>query len=282
MTDAPTLPSPTTTTDDADARRTIRPRRSLPGGRAVVGAFLVVVAAVGTFGAYLSATAAPDTTYMVATRSFDIGHVIEEGDLVGPGAGFRAVAIDLPEAQAARAVTSAASDAERLLGQVVVAPIATGDLLQRTQFVSVDGATDGVSMSFSVTVDRALAGRVRAGERIDIIATFDGAGRATSETRLVARDVVVVSADSGGDGLNGGRVTLTVELPDLATAQQVQHAVDTAQVAVLRGGDADAPSPDAVTSEVADDPDTAPDATTDDADDADDGATAEPAPQEQG
>lgn len=281
MTDAPTLPNPTSatsTTDAADPRRTIRPRRSLPGGRAVVGAFLVVAAAVGTFGAYLSATAAPDTTYMVATRSFDIGHVIEEGDLVGPGAGFRAVAIDLPEAQAARAVTSAASDAERLLGQVVVAPIAAGDLLQRTQFVSVDGATDGISMSFSLPVDRALAGRVRAGERIDIIATFAAAGRGTSETRLVARDVVVVSADSGGEGLDGGRVTLTVELPDLATAQQVQHAVDTAQVAILRGGDADAPSPDAVSSDVVDDAD---------ADEAgggasEDPAAAEPTAQEQG
>lgn len=247
MTDAPTLPS--TTTDDSDVRRTIRPRRSLPGGRAVIGAFLVVVAAVGTFGAYLSATAAPDTTYMVATRSFEIGHVIEEGDLVGAGAGFRAVAIDLPDAQAARAVTSATADAQRLLGQVVVAPIATGDLLQRTQFVSVDGATDGVSMSFSLPVDRALAGRVRAGERIDVIATTATAGSNASLTQLVARDVVVVSVDSGGDGLNGGRVTLTVELPDLATAQQLQHAVDTAQVALLRGGDPAAPTPDAVSSE---------------------------------
>lgn len=248
MTDTPTLP-PTTTTPAAaeggDARRTIRPRRSLPGGRAVIGAFLVVVAAVGTFGAYLSATAAPDTTYMVATRAFQIGDVIEESDLVGADAAFRAVPIDLPDAQAERAITSSAAEAGGLLGQVVVAPIAAGDLLQRTHFVTTDGATDGVSMSFSLPVDRALAGRVGAGERIDIIATFATAGR-TSETRLVARGVTVISATDGGDGLNGGRVTLTVELPDLATAQQLQHAVDTAQVALLRGGDADAPTPDAV------------------------------------
>lgn len=251
MTDAPTLSSPTTATADGDDRRTIRPRRSLPGGRAVVGAFLVVVAAVGTFGAYLSATAAPDTSYMVATRAFEIGHVIEESDLVGSDAGFRAVPIDLPEDQAARAVTSAARDAERLLGQVVVAPIAAGDLLQHTQFVGIDGATEGVSMSFSLPVDRALAGRVRAGERIDVIATFTAAGR-TNQTRLVARDVAVVSVDGGGEGLDGGRVTMTVEVPDLAEAQELQHAVDTAQVALLRGGDEAAPSPDAVTSDAVD------------------------------
>lgn len=247
MTDAPTL-SRHGSTDAVDQGRTIRPRRSLPGGRAVIGAFLVVVAAVGTFGAYLSATAAPDTSYMVATRTFEIGDVIEEGDLVGGGAGFRSVPIDLPEEQAARAFTAAAADAEALLGQVVVAPIGAGDLLQRTHFADVTGAGDGVAMSFSLPVDRALAGQVGAGERVDVIATRTRAGANGSETSLVARDVTVISALSGGDGLNGGRVTLTVELPDLATAQQVQHAVDTAEVAILRGADAEAPTPDATTS----------------------------------
>lgn len=245
MTDAPTL-SRSPTAAAAEQGRTIRPRRSLPGGRAVIGAFLVVVAAVGTFGAYLSATAAPDTSYMVATRSFDIGHVIVEADLVGGAAGFRAVPIELPDEQAARAYSDAAADAEALLGQVVVAPIAAGDLVQETQFVNVADAGDGVAMSFSLPVDRALAGRVGAGERIDVIATFPAAGSA-SQTRVVARDVTVVTALSGGDGLNGGRATLTVEVPDLATAQQLQHAVDIAQVAILRGGDAGAPTPDAAT-----------------------------------
>lgn len=245
MTDATTL---TRSTPDAAAQgRTIRPRRSLPGGRAVIGAFLVVVAAVGTFGAYLSATAAPDTSYMVARRAFEIGHVIEEADLVGSDAGFRAVPIDLPQEQAARAYTAAALDAEALLGRVVVAPIAVGDLVQGSQFVDVADARGGVAMSLSLPVDRALAGNVGAGERIDVIATYPSVDAAGSETRLVARNVIVVTVLSSGDGINGGRVTMTVELPDLTTAQRLQHAVDTAQVAVLRGGDAQAPSPAATT-----------------------------------
>lgn len=250
MSDATTLPRQHTA-DDQEARRTIRPRRSLPGGRAVIGAFLVVVAAVGTFGAYLSATAAPDTSYMVATRTFEIGDVIGEDDLVGPGAGFRGVPINLPDEQAARALTSDAGDAEQLLGQVVVAPIEAGDLVQRTQFVDAADAGDGVAMSLSLPVDRALAGQVGAGERVDVIATYARAGADGSETRLVARDVTVVTVLAGGEGLNGGRVTLTVELPDLATAQRLQHAVDTAQVAILRGGDAEAAAPEPTTSEAA-------------------------------
>ncbi len=259
MADTSTIPRPATV-EERDGGRTIRPRRSLPGGRAVIGAFLVVVAAVGTFGAYLSATAAPDTSFMVASRAFEIGHVLEEADLVGPAAGFRAVPMDLPDAQAARAVTNGAADAEALLGRVVVAPIAAGDILQRTQFVSVEDAGDGVSMSLSLPLDRALAGRVGAGERVDVIATFAGAGASASETRLVARNVTVISASNGGEGLGGGRVTLTVEVPDLATAQQLQHAVDTAQVAILRGSDAEAPTPAATTGSSAPTPEQ-PDAT---------------------
>ena len=245
MTDTPATATATrpATSERQDASRTISPRRSLPGGRAVIGAFLVVVAAVGTFGAYLSATAAPDTSYLVAARSFEIGHVVEEADLVGAGAGFRAVPIDLPDEQAAGAIASDPATAEQLLGQVVVAPIGTGDLALQSQFVAAADAGDGVAMSFSLPVDRALAGRVGAGERVDVIATYARDGADGSETRLVARNVTVVTATSGGEGLNGGRFTLTVELPDLDTAQRLQHAVDTAQVAILRSGDADATTP---------------------------------------
>lgn len=234
-------PPPLARTDDADVGRSIRPRRGLPGGRAVVGAFLVVVAAVGTFGAYLSATAAPDTSFMVATRGFEIGHVIEESDLVGPTAGVRAVPVELPEEQVARAVGSAPADAERLLGRVVVAPVAPGDLLQHSSFAEVRGA-EGVVLSLSLPLDRALAGQVGAGERIDVIATTSVAGGG-SETRVVARGVTVVAVGNGENSLAGGRVTLTVEVPDLATAQRLQHAVDTAQVALLRGGDPAATTP---------------------------------------
>lgn len=245
MHDAPTLPRPAPTS--GDDTRTVRPRRSLPGGRAVVGAFLVVVAAVGTFGAYLTATAAPSTSYLVAARAFEIGHVLTEEDLV-LDVGVRAVPIDLPAQQADRAVIAGPAAMTALVGQVVIAPIEPGDLVQHTALVGVEEAGDGVTMSFSLPVDRALAGRVGAGERLDVLATFSSAGALGSETRVVARDVVVVAVLAGGDGLNGGRVTMTVEVPDLATAQQLQHAVDTAQVALLRGGDASAATPAATRS----------------------------------
>lgn len=242
MAEAPPMPREATSPDQTTGP-TIRPRRSLPGGRAVIGAFLVIVAAVGTFGAYLQATAAPSTSYMVARSDLQIGDVIEEGDLVGGDARFLAVPMDLPETQASRAFTSSARDAQQLLGQVVVAPVRAGDLLTRSMFIAVAEAGPGVSLSFSLPFDRALAGRIGAGELVDVIATFPAAGSTPSETRVVARGVSVIAAPSASDGINGGRVTLTVEVPDLETAQRIQHAVDTAEVAILRGADPDSTTP---------------------------------------
>ena len=248
MTDAPPR-SPTTPARSPHAdERTIRPRRSLPGGRAVVGAFLVVAAAVGTFGAYLNATATPSTSYLVATRSFQLGHVITEEDLVDGGdAGVVGLAIDLPERVAAAAYPSDRTSAQQLVGQVVVAPITADDLLLASQFAEVTTAAGGVVLSFSLPTERALAGRLEAGEIVDLVATFPGAGAAQTQTLVVARGITVVGATTTGDGINGGRVLVTVDVEDLPTAQAVQHAVDVAQVAVLRGADPADASPPATT-----------------------------------
>jgi hypothetical protein len=227
--------------------RTIQRRRSLPGGRAVVGAFLVIVATVGTFGAYLSATAAPSTSYVVAARAFEVGEVVMQEDLVGDGAGVRPVALELPPEVAGRALPADDGAVDRLVGQLVVAPLAAGDLLLASHFADVATADRGVVLSLSLPAERALAGRVAAGERIDLVATFTAAGARGSETRIVARDIGIVAVNAAGDGLSGGRVTLLVEVDDLATAQAVQHAVDTAEIAVLRGADPTVPSPPATT-----------------------------------
>ena len=250
MADAPPRARPAAGLPSDPGGRTIRPRRSLPGSRAVVGALLVVLAAVGTFGAYLMATATPATSWFLADRPYELGHVITEADLAGgESAGVRTVAIALPEELAARAYPAEAASLQRLLGQVVVAPIAPGDLLLASQFADVAAAGDGVVLAMSLPADRALAGRVGAGEQVGLVATFPDVGARGGETRVVARQVTVVAATAVGEGLNGGRVTLTVEVADVETAQAVQHAVDVAQVAVLRGGDLGAPPPAATASD---------------------------------
>jgi Flp pilus assembly protein CpaB len=248
MADAPVLSPPAPPAPpvvDMQGGAQVRPRRSLPGGRAVVGAFLVVVAAVGTFGAYLSATAAPTTMYVVATQSLTVGQTLAEPDLAVL---FTTVAMELPEAQALRAI-SAADATATLTDTVVVAPVAAGDLLARSVVTSITNAAAGVQLSFSIPSDRAVGGSVRPGERVDVIATFRGSSTEGGETRVVARQIIVVSTGGESSGIEGGRAVVTVQVEDLATAQLLQHAIDVAEIALLRGAPPEAADPQPATTE---------------------------------
>jgi hypothetical protein len=234
--------------DDAvgDAR-SVRRARSLPGGRAVVGALLVAAAAVGVFAAYLNATAEPDTSYLVARTSIEPGTRLDSiGTLTSV---FQARAIDLAPDLAARAVPL--EEAESLLGRLVVVPLEPGDLLVRTGLVADGGIAAANKLSFPVDRSSALAGTLRAGERIDVLATY-GAGD-NAYTAYVVRGVplVAVSGDSGSSGLGGGSggvLTLTVAVTSPEDVQALAHAVATADIVVTRstvgeGDTAAAPSP---------------------------------------
>src|SRR4051794_21908661 len=93
----------------------IAPRRGLPSGRAVVGGFLVALAAVGIFAAYSGAQRRSRTFYVVAAHDVAPGTRLSAADL-------SLTAIDLPVATR-RHPFRGAPDGEGSLG---VGPIARG------------------------------------------------------------------------------------------------------------------------------------------------------------
>lgn len=214
---APERPAPT---------RTVRRRRGLPGGRAVVGAFLVTLAAVGVFGAYLSATAEPTTRYAVAVRDVPPGTRLD-------GSEFELVAMELPPGQHERAVRDA--QVEQIPGFTTVGPIRAGDLLLSSLIVDDDGADDRFTMSFSVPDERALAGSVAVGEVVDVIATYPGTA-GSAYTDVVVRGAEVLQVVQGDSQLGQVTRTFLVALPDLSAIQRLAHAIDTADVFVVRPG----------------------------------------------
>ena len=67
---------------DVDGRTLgLRRRRALPGGRAVVGGFLVAVAAVVVFAIVLTGSSSPGQPWLVATHPLAAGAVIGPGDV---------------------------------------------------------------------------------------------------------------------------------------------------------------------------------------------------------
>jgi hypothetical protein len=240
-----------TTTPEPDAAdgagRSVRRARSLPGGRAVVGALLVAAAAVGVFAAYLNATAEPATRYLVARAAVEPGTRLDSIGTVADLFESRAIELDADLAQ--RAVRL--EDAESLLGRLVIVPLDPGQLLARSGLVADGGVADAHKLSFAVDPSAALAGVLKVGERLDVLATY-GSGEG-AYTAYVVRGVPLVarSGEGGGGGLGaggGGPLTLTVAVTAPEDVQALAHAVATADIVVSRstvtGGDrSSAPAP---------------------------------------
>jgi len=224
-----TSPRPAERDEPGEDRR-IRPARSLPGGRAVVGALLVAAAAVATFAAYLEATAVPAATYVVARESVEVGTRLASMEEVAER--FGTVALDLSGVVAERLIRS--EELSSLIGQAVVSPLQPGDPLTRTQLLDDGGLEDGHSLSFALPRPAALAGELRPGERIDVLATYGSGAEAYTTYVVRAVPLVRVAAPDGGALGSSADLTLTIVVPGTTEVQAVGHAVHSADVFIAR------------------------------------------------
>jgi Flp pilus assembly protein CpaB len=192
--------------------------------RAVGGGLLVTLALLGVSQAYARADEPPTTRYLVAARTLPPGSVLDAGAL-------DAVPADLPSALAGRAFT----DPRAVDGAVTLAPLQAGDLVLASHVRPADGAAPdgGADLSFAITADRAVAGRLQPGERVDLVASYDGVDR---PARLAARDALVVAVAASSDSLldDGTGLVLTVRVSGTAPALEVVQAVDHGQLTVVR------------------------------------------------
>jgi Flp pilus assembly protein CpaB len=218
---APRLGGDGATSAASDGSLRVRRRRGLPGGRALIGGFLVAASAVGLFAAHALATAGPRHTYVVAAHDLEIGDRLDTQDLTR-------IPLDLPDALAARTFSSP----DDLVGATVLARRAAGELLQVTDLVMPPGEAGTREFSFAVDPSRALGDRIRAGERVDVVATYGTGGDAY--TMVVVPDARVLRAAAGGGVVGEGRLELTLELHGARSVLALAHAVDVAQITVVR------------------------------------------------
>lgn len=206
---------------DAPGVGRIRRLRQLPGGRAVVGGFLVSAATVGVFAAYLDAAGPPERTYVVAAADLPVGHVLEPADL-------GVVAADLPPALA----EAAYDDPDEVLGAVTLAPVGRHGLVQRGQLGEDRADLALHEVSVPVPAAHALDGALRAGDRVDVLAVAAREGEAAA---AVARDALVLAV-GGGDGGLGARddLTLTLGVGDGGQVRELAQAAVAGDLIVVR------------------------------------------------
>lgn len=221
--------------DSAAARtgspRTVRPRRGLPSGRAVIGGFLVALAAVGVFAAYTSVTAPPATSYAVATRDLQPGDQIDAGSV-------ELVPINLPDAQRQRSY----DQIDALIDATVIEPLVAGELLQEGSLIATGAEVGTRTVSFPIEPARAVNATLKNGERVDILATFGSGGE--SCTHLVAGDVPIVAVAESTSSLVGqpGGLTITVQVETADAGLAVAHAANAGTMTLVRTTHAD-PAP---------------------------------------
>jgi hypothetical protein len=194
-------------------------RRGLPSGRAVVGGFLIALAALGVFVAYQGAARHATTQYAVVAHDVAPGSILTAADLETAG-------MELPNELAGRAFT----DPSALVGKVTLGPLTDGELVQRSAVVAPAQAGSAYQVSLPIDRSRALAGGLVAGEVVDVLVTY------ASETIVVSRGATVVRSDSGGRGTigSGGEtvLVLAVRSPDEVLA--ITHGSQVGKVTVVR------------------------------------------------
>jgi Flp pilus assembly protein CpaB len=216
---APSSASAQSATNGAGPGRTIKRRVTLPAGRAVVGGFLVALAGTIVFAAYTGATAEPQQRVVVARRALAPGVRLAQADLtlapmqVPSSVGFRAVA--------------------PLVGATVVGPVGRGELIQANGVVDDGGQATDRQLSVPIDSSRAVSGDLRAGDRVDVAATF-GSGD-DAYTLFVVRSAQVLSRQQSGGGLGSNKTeVLVLSLPSATDALAVAHAVSVGQLTVVR------------------------------------------------
>lgn len=196
-------------------------RRSVPGGRAVLGGLLVAASVVGLYYASTQAHAGPRQSWVVARHALPPGARLAADDL-------SKLAIDLPPVVAARAF----HEPSELVGATLIAPLAAGDLVQATAVVAKPSAPPSREVTF--TVPRATLGAsIEDGERVDIVATYGTGGDAFST--VVLRQAIVLALNRGNSRVSDeGEVAVTVAVDDPNDAIALVHAAQIAKVTLVR------------------------------------------------
>jgi Flp pilus assembly protein CpaB len=203
-------------------RRWGRLRRTVLTWRRPLAAAL---AAVAVLAAVRAATAPPEPTRPVVVAAHDLpgGRPLTAGDLSRSGLPLEAVP------------SGATDDPGPLIGRTLAAPLRRGEPVTDVRVVG-EGLLEGYPTRVAAPVriaDAGVARLLRVGDRVDVVATDPGHGRARVVTRLAP--VVALPRERGGPasepGLAGGAL-LVVAVPP-ATAVELAGATASDLLSVI-------------------------------------------------
>ena len=229
------IPGALTRRGSESRSRTIRQHRALPSSRAVVGALMITLAAVGAFAIGQRGEGEPATRYVVVAAALAPGARIDASHVA-----MRAMDLD------AGVAAQAFGHVNLVVGAVALAPMNPGQLLQSADLVLATKVDDrvlvGHELTFPVERDR-IPQNLRRGERVAVLATY-GTG-SEARTTTTAQQAVVLGFETDGDTIGTKRsARLTVLLSDPSMVIETAHASQAADITIVRTTQADEALPD--------------------------------------
>lgn len=178
----------------------------------------MALAAVGTFLAYAGASADDHLDVLVATRPLVPGEIIRSADV-------ELVPVELPAG-----VRGLFGAVDAAVGRQVVAAVGDGEFLLASATASPAEGEEVLEVSVRLPAARAV-GRLRAGERVDVFATWSG-----EVTELVAVDARVLEVrGSGSSGLGASdAVVIRLAVDGFGQVEALVHAQAAGDLTLVR------------------------------------------------
>lgn len=202
-----------------DAVAGARPRRRAPGNAVL----LMVLAGLVLLLAAYSLMQDREKSHLAAVASHDLraGTIIDTGSLEWT---------EVRVAEDVAATLLLRSDAARVDGWVAANNVTAGQLLSAADLRAPATGTALRAVSIPLALERAVAGDISAGDRVDVIAARDG------QASYVAVNLQVLDVSGHSDGplrSAGSSWSITVAV-DADTALAIAGALDTGTVSVSR------------------------------------------------
>jgi pilus assembly protein CpaB len=207
--------------DVAPARPSVRRRLIQP--LPLVGVLLVLVALGGYWSVYSATTTR--TPVLVAARDLQAGAVLRPSDLR---------AAELAGDSGTMATLVGEAELSVVIGRELVGAVPAGAPLARASVTSTGSGP--AAFTLVVPVLRALGGELRPGDRVTVLATFDGG--AGARARAIARGLRVLTVGEAPEGLDAASATIpvTVALSDPTLAAGLALANSEGKIDLLREG----------------------------------------------
>jgi Flp pilus assembly protein CpaB len=205
-------------------------RRTLPAGRALVGGFLVAVAAVIVFAAALTSAGSHGQRFVVAARTLATGSIIGPGDV-------ETETMTLPAASR----SDAFQQTDSLVGRSVAVAIQPGELVQQSMLVP--SGTQPTTRPVSVAVDPTSLAGLAPGGIVDVIATIGSGSSAT--VSVVMRGAVLMDIDNSASSVLSGPGTslVTLGVASLSEVEAVVQASESGTISLVAAEPSDGVGP---------------------------------------